>query len=72
MDVVMGDTSKYYTDTILSILIQVSRISIRNRYDTGRANTGSHTLIINDNNAHTDITMSVLDLEIGKCSHALV
>ena len=42
----------------LSILMQVLRISIRNRYNTGCANTGSHTLIINDNTAHTDITMS--------------
>ena len=51
--------------------MQVSRISIRERYDAGCANTGSHTLIINDNNAHTDIlqcrvrmlcVISVLDL----------
>ena len=29
--------------------MQVLRILIRNQYDTGCANTGSHTLIINDN-----------------------
>ena len=52
--------------------MQVSRISIRNRYDTGYTNTGSHTLIINGNNAHTDITLSCSCLEKGKCSHALV
>ena len=34
---------------ILSILMQVLRISIGNRYDTGCVNTVSHTLIINDN-----------------------
>ena len=61
----MGDTSKYLTDTILSILMQVSRISIRNQYDTRCANTGSPTLIINDNNAHIDITMSCSCLEKG-------
>ena len=31
------------------VLMQVLRISIRNQYDTGFANTGSHTLITNDN-----------------------
>ena len=31
----MGDTSKYYTDMITSVLMQVLRILIHNRYDTG-------------------------------------
>ena len=35
-------------------------------------NTGSHTLIINDNNAHTDIIMSCSCFKKGKCSLALV
>ena len=47
--------------------MQVSRISIRNQYDTGCANTGSHTLIINDNRYYNVVfvccvLISVLDL----------
>ena len=50
---------------IPSILMQVSRISIGNRYDTGCANTGGHILIINDNNAQTDISMSCSCVDAG-------
>ena len=52
---------------IPSILVQVLRISVRNRDGTGCANTGGHTLIINDNRYYNVVfvccvLISVLDL----------